>query len=133
MVAIFVAARAAAKTLDTGQRVAFFRALGRSYGVVGGAALLVAIASGAALLRGHPWDALLLATAIVAGALLLAAGAGVAQARSMTRLRQRALARTGDDVLAARIRSGAILATCLRATIGGLTLALVVLGAALAT
>jgi uncharacterized membrane protein len=132
LVAIFVAARAAAETLDAAQRVAFFRALGRSYGVVGGVALLVAMASGAALLHGHPWDGLLVATAVAAGALLVATGLGVAQARAMTRLRQRALAGAEGGALEARVRRGAILATGLRATIGALTLALVMLGAALA-
>ncbi|MGH7498639.1 MAG: hypothetical protein ACREL3_07300, partial [Gemmatimonadales bacterium] len=46
LVAIFVAARAASRTLDPAQRVAFFRSLGRTYGVVGTTALLVAIVSG---------------------------------------------------------------------------------------
>jgi hypothetical protein len=69
LVAIFVAARAAWRTLDPAQRVAFFRSLGRTYGVVGTTALLVAILSGEILLGGHPWDGLLIATAILTGAL----------------------------------------------------------------
>ncbi|HET7052807.1 MAG TPA: hypothetical protein VFI09_02685 [Solirubrobacterales bacterium] len=131
LVAIFVVARAASRTLDPAQRVAFFRALGRAYGVVGTTALLVAIASGAILLDDHPWDALLIATAIVTGALLLAAGAGMAQARAMTRLRRSALERTADAEVVARVRRGALLATALRGAIAIFTLALVVLGAAL--
>lgn len=133
LVAILVVARAASATLEPAQRVAFFRALGRSYGIVGSAALLVALASGAILLRNHQWDALLVATAILAAALLVATAAGMAQARAMTRLRRRALAQPqGSEALGAKVRRGAILATALRATIGALTLALVVLGAALA-
>jgi uncharacterized membrane protein len=133
LVAIFVVARAASATLDPAARVAFFRALGRRYGVVGSVALLVALATGALLLRGHPWDGLLIATAIVAGALLVAAVAGMAQARAMTRLRRRALSGTGTVGLEPRIRRGAALAGALRGAIALLTLALVVLGAALAS
>lgn len=129
LVAIFVAARAASATLDQAQRIAFFRALGRAYGMVGGAALLIALASGAVLLEGHPFDGLLIATAIAAAALLGVTAAGVAQARSMTRLRRRAL---DAPALAQRVRRGAVLAAALRGAIALLTLALVVLGAALA-
>lgn len=47
MVAIFVVARVARATLGAAKRVAFFRRLGRAYGLAGGAALTVALASGA--------------------------------------------------------------------------------------
>lgn len=130
LVAILVVARAASATLEPAQRVAFFRALGRSYGIVGSLALLVALASGALLLRGHPWDGLLIAAAIAAGALLVATGVGMAQARAMTRLRRRALAEPSETI-DARVRHGAALAGALRGAIALLTLALVVLGAAL--
>ena len=69
LIAIFVVARAASATLGPAARIDFFRALGRSYAIVGSVALLVALAAGAILLDDHPWDALLIATAIVAGAL----------------------------------------------------------------
>jgi uncharacterized membrane protein len=132
LVAIFVVARAASATLEPAQRVALFRSVGRSYGVVGSVALLVALITGALLLRGHPWEALLSAAAIVAATLLVVLAAGMAQARAMTRLRRRALAQPfGGEALEAAVRRGAILATILRATIGVLTLALVLLGAAL--
>jgi len=128
LIAIFVVARAASATLAPTERIAFFRALGRSYAIVGSLALLVALAVGAILLDGHPWDGLLTAAAIVAGALLVALAAGMAQARAMTRLRRRALkAPELDD----RVRRGAALAGALRGAIGILTLALVVLAAAL--
>jgi uncharacterized membrane protein len=132
MVAIFVVARTAAATMDAPTRVAFFRTLGRSYGVVGSVALLIALATGALLLRGHPWDGLLVATAVVAGALLVATGVGMAQARAMTRLRRHALTGAGGIALDPRIRRGAALAGALRGTIALLTVTLVVLGAALA-
>ena len=129
LVAIFVVARVASATLDQTQRISFFRALGRSYGIVGGVALLVALAGSAILLDGHPWDDLLIATAIVAGALVVAPAAGVVQARAMTRLRRRAL--SGPTPLGEQVRRGAIIAATLRGTIGLLTLTLVVLGSAL--
>jgi uncharacterized membrane protein len=131
LVAIFVVARAASASLEPAQRVAFFRALGRRYGVVGSVALLVALVTGAALLRGHSWDGLLIATAIAAAALLVATGIGIAQARAMSRLRRRALEEFRGDILNPRVRRGAALAAGLRGAIGLLTLALVVLGAAL--
>ena len=90
LVAIFIVARAASHTLQPAQRVEFFRALGRSYGVVGTLALVVALVSGAILLDGHPWDGLMVASVAVAVALLVATAAGMAQARAMTRLRRRA-------------------------------------------
>ena len=130
LVAIFVVARAASSTLDPAQRVAFFRALGRAYGVVGTVALIVALATGAVLLDHHPWDALLIATAVIAWNLLAATALGMVQARRMTRLRRRALGAPG--LLGEQLRRGALAATVLRGTIGALTLALVVLGAALA-
>jgi uncharacterized membrane protein len=133
LIAIFIVARAASATLDPAARVAFFRALGRSYGVVGSVALLVALATGAALLRGHPWDGLLIAIAIAAAALLVATGVGMTQARAMTRLRRQALSGDADPALAARVRRGATLAAALRGAIALLTLALVGLGAALAS
>jgi uncharacterized membrane protein len=128
LVAIFVVARAASATLGPAERIAFFRALGRAYAIVGCLALLVALAVGAILLDGHPWDGLLIATVAVAAALLLALATGMAQARAMTRLRRRALA---APELGERVRRGAALAGALRGAIGVLTLTLVVLAAAL--
>lgn len=63
LVAIAVVPRVATRTLDPGAEVAFFRALGRTYGVVGTLALALAYGAGAALLLDRPWDALLTATA----------------------------------------------------------------------
>ncbi len=131
LVAIFIVARTASRTLEPAQRVEFFRVLGRSYGVVGTLALLVALATGAILLDEHPWDGLMIAAVVVAGALLVATAAGMAQARAMTRLRRRAVAQVGGEPLDPRVRRAAIVAAILRACIGVLTLTLVVLGATL--
>lgn len=131
LVAIFVVARVASRTLDPPTRVAFFRGLGQAYGPVGGLALLVALLSGALLVVGRHWDDLLGATVAVAAGLVLVTVAGVLQARAMTRWRQRALSAPGDGELDARVHRGALLADALRATICLLTLALLVLGASL--
>lgn len=132
-VAVAIVARVATRTLLPAQRVALFRGLGRSYGTVGGAALVVALGTGAWLLTGRSWDATLTVTAAVAAALLLATAVGVAQARRMTRLRRAALQQPDSPLLAAQIRHGARSASLLRAMIGLLSLALIALGSLLAT
>ena len=132
-VAIAVVARIVRSQLDRPAQIAFFRALGRRYLVVGLCSLLVALGAGAALLAQGDWDGTASAAAGVAGALLVATVAGVAQARGMTRARARAVRAPDDPVLAQRVRRGAVRATVLRAAIGALTLALVALAAALAS
>ncbi|MGH8959811.1 MAG: hypothetical protein ACRDWT_01170 [Jatrophihabitantaceae bacterium] len=132
-VAIAVVARAATAALAPDQRVAFFRALGRSYIRVGVPALIVALGTGAALMSENAWDGTSTAATVLAGALVVALAAGVVQARRMTRLRRDALAAAEDPRLSASVRQGARSATVLRAAIGLLTLALIALGALLAT
>jgi uncharacterized membrane protein len=132
-VAIAVVAQVATRTLEPGQRVAFFRGLGRSYLRIGGPALVLALGAGAGLLGDHAWDGVLTAAAGAAAALVAALAVGVAQARRMTRLRAAALMAPDDRQLAARVRRGARAATLLRAAIGLLSLALIALGALLAT
>lgn len=70
LVAIFVVARVARRTLRPAERVAFFRCLGRAYGPVGGLALALALVSGAVLLSGHPWDSQVTAAMAAAGCLV---------------------------------------------------------------
>jgi hypothetical protein len=133
LVAIFVAARVAHATLGVADRVTFFRGLGRAYGPVGGVALAVALASGAALASARSWSGQLTASAAVAAALVAVTAAGVVQARRMTRLRQDALRAPGRPELTARVRGGARSAAILRAAIAALSLALLALGAVVAT
>lgn len=131
-VAIVVVARAARRALGPAERVAFFRALGRSYGVIGTGALVVALGTGASLVYGRRWDGALVAAIVVAAALVATLAAGVVQARSMTRLRRDALRHPGDEPLAARVHRRARAAAALRAMIGALSLALLALGVLLA-
>jgi uncharacterized membrane protein len=125
---IVLVARVASCTLTPEARVAFFRKLGRSYGAIASAALVVAYGAGATLVFGRPWNATLTATAVVATALVAATAVGVVQARRMSRLRSRALAEPDDAQLSRRVRSGAARAGALRGAIGGLSLALLALG-----
>ena len=115
------------------QRVVFFRGLGRSYLLVGTPALVVALGTGAALVERHAWDGLLVATAVVAAALVVSLVIGVAQARRMSRLRAAALCAEEGGAVVSRVRHGARAAALLRATIGALSLVLIALGALLAT
>lgn len=131
--AIFVVARIAHATLGAAERVMFFRGLGRAYGLVGGAALTVALASGAVLAATYRWDVQLTASAAVAAALVAVTAAGVTQARRMTRLRRDALRDPGRTELAAQVRRGARNAAVLRAAIAALSLALLGLGIVIAT
>src|SRR6185312_8520010 len=97
-VAIAVVAQVAAKTLPPEQRVMFFRGLGRSYGVLGGSALMVALGTGAALLSDRTWDGTLTVTTVAASGLLLATAVGVVQARRMTCLRRACLHDPGNSL-----------------------------------
>lgn len=133
LVAIFVVARVAHATLGPAERVAFFRGLGRAYGMTGGAALTIALASGAVLAATYRWDGQLTASAVVAAGLVGVTVAGVAQARRMTRLRQDALHAPGRPELVAKVRRGARNAAVLRAAIAALSLTLLVLGTVIAT
>lgn len=131
--AIAVVARVATSTLDVAARVAFFRGLGRSYAVVGTAALAIAYGTGAALVYGRDWDGVLTATAVVATALALILAAGMTQARRMTRLRRYALDHADDPDVTMRVRRGAGRAGALRGVIALLSLALLALGVLLGT
>jgi uncharacterized membrane protein len=133
LVAIFVVARVAQATLEPADRVAFFRGLGRSYGLVGGVALTMALASGAVLASAYRWGGFLTASTAVAAGLVIATVAGVAQARRMTRLRQHALRAPGSPELTAKVRRGARNAAVLRAAIAALSLTLLALGTLIAT
>jgi hypothetical protein len=134
LVTIAVVARVAGRTLGPVERVAFFRALGRAYGVVGGGALVLALVTAAVLAGTRPWNGLLTACAVVAAALVGTTAVGVRQAMRMTRLRERALAGPpGSDGGHSRpddgaVRRGATRAAALRGLIAVLSLALAVLG-----
>jgi hypothetical protein len=132
-IAIAVVARVATRTLAPAQRITFFRTLGRSYLLLGAPALLVAFGTGAGLLSHHSWDGILTAAVAVAAALVVSLAVGVAQARRMTRLRAASLAAPGDPQRRVHVRQGTRIAALLRATIGLLSLALIALGALLAT
>ncbi|HKN94583.1 MAG TPA: hypothetical protein VJU60_09640 [Thermoleophilaceae bacterium] len=116
LAALAVVTRTARQVLDPPAQLAFFRALGRRYALVGGGALAVALATGAALVSGERWTAELTTLVALTVALVLATAAGVRQARRVNRLR----ARQAEWSRAART------AGLLRAAIAAFTLAIVI-------
>lgn len=132
-VTIVVVARVAAQQLEPPVRVAFFRAFGRRFLLVGAPALTAALAAGGVLLSERPWDGTALAATIVGVLLVLSLIAGVVQARGMTRLRTRVLSEPDNETLAPRVRRGSVVAASLRAAIGLLSIGLLALAAVLAT
>jgi hypothetical protein len=128
-VAIGVAGRVARSQLGPAARVAYFRALGRSYLRVGGGALALALLAGLALLVPGGWGPGKVAAAAVGAALAIVTVLAVRQARALTRLRTAALTGDRTAATAAERRGGSALR--LRAAIGLLTLAEVVAATAL--
>lgn len=129
-IAIVVVVRVARTRLGAAEQVAFFRALGRGYGIVAGLALLVGLSSGAALLSTRAWGAPEWLAAAIAAALVLSTVVGVLQAMRLTRLRQQALTQS-DQGAAVLLKRLVRRATVLRSAIGALTLALLAVGVTL--
>jgi hypothetical protein len=124
LVCLAVVAAAARSSLDPAAQVAFFRSLGRRYGVVGNTALAAVIGVGLAMLwPPSSWGRLQDTAVALAGLLVLVTGVGIRQARSMTRLRRRRLDDPGNDELAQRVRRGARTAVVLRGLIGVVSVA----------
>jgi uncharacterized membrane protein len=128
LVTIAVVARVASRSLTAADRVTFFWDLGRTYGVVGGVALLTALVAGAVRVRDQPMDGVVAAGAAVAAALVVATVVGVVQARRMTKLRRRAAVDANDPLLCSAVHRGARRAAILRASIGVLSVVLLFLG-----
>lgn len=121
-----VVANAARSSLDPTARVAFFKAVGRRYALVGDGALAVAIGVGLAMSwPSSSWSRLEDTAVALTGAVVVATAFGVRQARAMTRLRRRSLADPADQALAVRVRRGSIEAAVLRGLIAALTLAVI--------
>ena len=93
----------------------------------------ILVQCGAGLLTDHAWTGSVTAAVVVAGALVALLAFGVVQARRMTRLRSAALTQPQNGELQQRVARCARAATILRAGIGLLSLALIALGALLAT
>jgi len=130
MVCIAIVAKAARGVLDESSQVAFFRAVGRRYGMVGTASLLIAIAAGLALSwPPSSWSRTIDAAALLAGVLVVATIAGMMQARAMTALRRKLIANAGDSSTAVALRRGRLLANGIRGLMALMTLAIVILAA----
>jgi len=130
LVCLAVVSQAARTVLDGPAQIAFFRAVGRRYAIVGTGSLFVAIGDGLAMAwPPATWSATIDAAVALAGVLVLATVAGMTQARLMGTLRRRAMASPDDPAARASVRRGRQLATSLRLLMAADTLAIVVLAA----
>lgn len=130
LVCLTVVTRVARQVLDGPSQVAFFRGVGRRYGILGTVSLLVALGAGLALAwPPSSWSMTIDAAVALAGLLVLATAAGMAQARAMTRLRRRAITVPLQKGAGVAIRRGRVVAGVLRSAMAILTLAIVVLAA----
>jgi hypothetical protein len=130
LVCLALVANVARKVLDGPSQVTFFRAIGRRYGIVGSASLLVAIGAGVALAwPPSSWSGTIDAAVALSGVLVLATAAGMAQARTMTTLRRQAMSTPDDLDVARAVRRGRLVAGGLRSLMALVTLAVVVLAA----
>jgi hypothetical protein len=130
LASLAVVARVARRALDPPSRVTFFRALGRHYALVGPGSLSVSIGVGLAIVwPPSQWSGFLASAVGLVGALVVATVAGMAQARSMTQRRQRAVSAPGDSAAAQAVRQGRWVAGGLRGLMAALTVAIVVLSA----
>lgn len=130
LVCLALVASVAREVLDPTSRIALFRGIGRLYGIIGTAALIVAIGVGVAL-AGRPshWTASVTGALILSVALVVVTALGMIQARRMTVRRRQAIDAPDDQVVTRMIRRGAAMAGALRGSIAVLTLVIVVLAA----
>jgi hypothetical protein len=130
LVCLAVVSQAARQVLQGPAQVAFFRAVGRRYAIVGTGSLFVAIGTGLAMAwPPATWSGTIDAAVALAGLLVVATAAGMAQARAMGTLRRRAMGSPADPVARAAASRGRRVATALRLLMAADTLAIVVLAA----
>jgi putative copper export protein len=133
----------ARRTLSDADRIRFFRALGRRFALVGGAALLLAIATGVDMasdrdvwgdLTDTDYGTTLLAKLILVGlVIVLTIVHSAIQGPALSRLREQAIARPEDQALATEIRRRSALAGIVSMLNLLATLAILVLAARLVT
>ncbi|MGH9169545.1 MAG: hypothetical protein ACRD0Z_01505 [Acidimicrobiales bacterium] len=130
LVCLAVVTSAVRKVLDERSQVDVFRAIGRHYSVVGTTSLLVAIGVGLALSwPPSTWSETIDTAVALAGVLVLATVAGMAQARAMAGVRRRAISSPGDPGAGRAVRRGRRVANALRGLMAVVSLAIVVLAA----
>ncbi|MEO5900377.1 MAG: hypothetical protein ABIR68_09630 [Ilumatobacteraceae bacterium] len=130
LVCLAIVSSASRTVLAGGARVALFKRIGRLYGMIGSGCLLFAIGLGIVVFwpvsSASGGGVVLLVLAL---ALVPLTAAGMMQARRMSVDRQRHAEAPDDDNAARQVHRGARLAGALRASIGVVTLAVLVLGA----
>ena len=128
MVRITIVLRVARNAFDESSQAALFRSVGRRYGVVGTASLLVAIAAGVGLSwPPSSWSKTTVAAFALGGALVAITVAGMNQARSMSAQRRTTVASSSNVSTANALRRGRRLANGLRGAMALMTLAIVIL------
>ncbi|WP_349897374.1 hypothetical protein [Parafrigoribacterium soli] len=123
-VAIMIVSATSNKSLETKERIALFRGLGRGYLRVAVVAFLAVVVPGIVLLAFRPWDGYSLAIVVLAVALVIVTALGVRQARQLTRMRKAAAEASSEPTPAASLARKAVAARALRSAIGLLSLAI---------
>ena len=131
-VALIVFSASSRKTLGRPERIALFRQVGHRYLRIAVAAAVLVVIPGAILLAVRPFDGFTITVLALVVAIVAVTWIGVRQARAIGRMRKAALTHPDDDTQAAAIDRAAARATLLRAGIGVLSLALFVVGIAMA-
>lgn len=131
-VAVVFVTRTARRRLTPADQIAFFKDFGKTWGIVGTSALLVALASGAILIADQGWTTTATIAAIVAGLLLLTTFLAMRQARRISELRRDLLDHSTDELRQKQVRAAAKRASQMRGLLGILTLILLGLGSAIA-
>lgn len=128
MVSLVLVANIAKRVLEPAARIQLFRSVGRTYGIVGFGALIIAIAAGVGL-AGTPsnWSTTITVAVILSGVLVAMTLVGMSQARRMTVVRRRAIASPDDTDAADAVRRGSRTADLIRGAMGVCTLVIVVL------
>lgn len=128
---VAVVAIISSRTLEPEARVRFFQRFGRAYFRFAGAALAVIYAVGWTLLSRTDWSGEHTRMLVASILLLFVLGAGIVQARDLTRRRARLALAPEDGALASSIHIRARAALILRIMIGVLSLGLLVHAAVL--
>jgi uncharacterized membrane protein len=131
-VALVIFSASSKKALGRPERIALFRQVGHRYLRVAAVAAVLVVVPGGVLLVARPFDGFTITVLVLALAIVAVTWIGVRQARAMGRMRKAALAHPDDDTQTAAIERAAARATLLRAGIGVLSLALFVVGIAMA-
>lgn len=124
---IIVVNASAHAVLASADRTALFRNLGPRYLTMATVAAIIVAVSGGLLLATRPFDGITIGILVLVALLIVATGAGVVQARRMSRLRHTAHESDDPGRFAGRLKRGSIAARLLRTGIALISVALFVM------